>query len=150
MPRAAEAVPLSLRKKVRNKKDRLPAALEVLEAHGLGGLGYRSVHTLSGGQKQLLAMAGVLATRPSILVADEPTTLLDLRNSRRIAELLFRIDNQLVLVTHDLDLAAQCERALVFDQARVDFVGAAPAAVPTSQAMKSDERTAGKESVRKG
>ncbi|HEY9563626.1 MAG TPA: ABC transporter ATP-binding protein [Nocardioides sp.] len=135
MPTAAEDVALSLRKQVRNKKDRLAAALEVLEAHGLGGLGDRSVHTLSGGQKQLLAMAGVLATRPSILVADEPTTLLDLRNSRRIAELLFRIDQQLVLVTHDLDLAAQCDRALVIDQARVVFDGAAPDAVAHYQAM---------------
>src|SRR3546814_2254116 len=103
MPTAAEDVALSLRKQVRNKKDRLAAALEVLEAHGLGGLGDRSVHTLSGGQKQLLAMAGVLATRPSILVADEPPTLLDLRNSRRIAALLFRIDQHLVLFTPDPD-----------------------------------------------
>src|SRR3546814_11237460 len=97
MPTAAEDVALSLRKQVRNKKDRLAAALEVLEAHGLGGLGDRSVHTLSGGQKQLLAMAGVLATRPSILVADAPTTLLDLRNSRRIAELLFPLAHPPVL-----------------------------------------------------
>src|SRR3546814_19122394 len=101
MPTAAEDVALSLRKQVRNKKDRLAAALEVLEAHGLGGLGERSVHTLSGGQKQLLAMAGVRATRPSILVAAEPTPLLDLRNPRLIAQLPFRRHPPAVLVEPD-------------------------------------------------
>ncbi len=44
------------------------------------------MHTLSGGQKQLLALAGVLAVEPAILVADEPTTLLDLANTRRVSE----------------------------------------------------------------
>jgi biotin transport system ATP-binding protein len=48
---------------------------------GLAGLGDRSVHALSGGQRQLLALTGVLATNPTILVADEPTTLLDLANT---------------------------------------------------------------------
>ncbi len=43
-----------------------------------------SVHSLSGGQRQLLALAGVLATDPAVLVADEPTTLLDLANTRRV------------------------------------------------------------------
>ena len=64
------------------------------------------MHTLSGGQRQLLALAGVLATEPAIVVADEPTTLLDLANTRRVAEVLFGLEQQLVLVTHDLDLAA--------------------------------------------
>lgn len=129
MPTALEDVALSLRRKHRNKAERLRAARAVLEDHGLGGLDDRSVHALSGGQRQLLALAGVLAAAPSILVADEPTTLLDLRNSRRVADLLFGIPQQLVLVTHDLDLAARCDRALVVDRARVVFDGAAPDAV---------------------
>lgn len=129
MPTAAEDIALSLRRRHRNKKERLEAARQVLDSFGLGGLGDRSVHTLSGGQKQLLALAGVLATKPSILVADEPTTLLDLRNSHRVADVLFGIEQQLILVTHDLDLAARCDRALVLDRARVTFDGAAPDAV---------------------
>ncbi len=82
----------------------------MLERYGLAELADRSVHSLSGGQRQLLAVAGVLATEPDVLVADEPTTLLDLRNTRAIADLLFGLPQQLVLVTHDLDLALRCER----------------------------------------
>ena len=113
MPTAAEDVALSLRRTHRDKRERREVALAVLEAYGLGGLAERSVHGLSGGQRQLLALAGVLATEPSVLVADEPTTLLDLGNARRIGDLLLGLPQQLVLVTHDLELAARCERALL-------------------------------------
>ena len=78
-----------------------------------------SVHSLSGGQRQLLALAGVLATRPSVVVADEPTTLLDRSNTRRVGDVLLGLEQQLVLVTHDLDLAARCDRVLVVDDGRV-------------------------------
>ena len=129
MPTAAEDIALSLRRTHRDKAERRRAALEILAGYGLQGLGDRSVHGLSGGQRQLLALAGVLATGPDILVADEPTTLLDLANSRRIGDLLFSLPQQLVLVTHDLDLAARCDRALVVDGGRVVFDGPAESAV---------------------
>ena len=129
MPTAAEDVALSLRRTHRDKAERRRAARDVLAAYGLDGLGDRSVHGLSGGQRQLLALAGVLATDPGILVADEPTTLLDLANSRRIGDLLLSLPQQLVLVTHDLELAARCDRALVVDGGRVVFDGPAQSAV---------------------
>jgi biotin transport system ATP-binding protein len=113
MPTAVEDVALSLRHRHRDKQERTAAAEQVLAAHGLGGLGARSVHTRSGGQRQLLALAGVLATAPRILVADEPTTLLDLANGRRVADLLLGLEQQLVLATHDLELAQRCDRALL-------------------------------------
>jgi biotin transport system ATP-binding protein len=119
MPTAAEDVALSLRRRHRDKAERRAAAIEVLHRYGLADLADRSVHSLSGGQRQLLALAGVLATDPEVLVADEPTTLLDLRNTRRIADLLFSLRQQLLLVTHDLDLALRCDRALLVDDGRV-------------------------------
>ena len=87
------------------------------------------MHSLSGGQRQLLALAGVLAVEPAIVVADEPTTLLDLANTRRVADLLFGLEQQLVLVTHDLDLARRCDRVIVVEDARVRYDGPADAAV---------------------
>lgn len=129
MPTVVEDVALSLRRTHRDKAERKEAALRVLETFGLRELADRSVHTLSGGQRQLLALAGVLATDPDVLVADEPTTLLDLANSRMIADLLFSLPQQLVLLTHDLDLAARCDRALVLDGGRVVHDGSAADAV---------------------
>lgn len=119
MPTAREDVALSLRRTHRDKAERLAAADRVLADFGLDGFGDRSVHALSGGEGQLLALAGVLATAPSVLVADEPTTLLDLGNSRRIGDLLLGLPQQLVLVTHDLELAARCDRVLLVRDGQV-------------------------------
>ena len=129
MPTAAEDVALSLRAKHRKKHDRLAAAHTVLERFGIADLADRSVHSLSGGQRQLLAIASVLATDPDIVVADEPTTLLDLRNSRLIGDLLTSLPQQVIIVTHDLDLAARCDRALVVADGRIACDGEPPAAV---------------------
>lgn len=123
MPTAREDVALSLRRTHPDKAERLAAADRVLSDFGLGGFGDRSVHGLSGGEGQLLALAGVLATEPSILVADEPTTLLDLGNSRRIGDLLLGLGQQVVVVTHDLDLAARCDRVLLVRDGRVERDG---------------------------
>ena len=129
MPTCVEDVELSLRRLIRSSSERRARALEVLARFGLEGLATQSVHTLSGGQRQLLALAGVLAAEPSIVVADEPTTLLDLANTRLVADALFGLSQQLVLVTHDLDLAARCDRALVVADGAVTFDGPAPEAV---------------------
>jgi biotin transport system ATP-binding protein len=119
MPTVAEDVALSLRRHVKDKDERQRRVMDVLGAYGLAHLADASVHALSGGQQQLLALAGVLATEPSIVVADEPTTLLDLRNSAIVADRLFSLEQQLVLVTHDLDLAQRCERVLVVEGGRI-------------------------------
>lgn len=125
MPTAGEDVALSLRRVHRDKTVRRDAAREVLADFGLPGLEQRSVHALSGGQAQLLALAGVLATNPGLLVADEPTTLLDLTNARRVGDLLMTLSQQLLLVTHDLELAARCDRAILVVDGRVAADGPA-------------------------
>lgn len=123
MPTCAEDIALSLRRSIKDKRRRHERALEILCEVGLEDKADTTVHALSGGQKQMLALAGVLATEPQILVADEPTTLLDLRNTRLVADRLFALAQQLILVTHDLDLALRCDRALVIDDARIAFDG---------------------------
>lgn len=129
MPTAVEDVGLSLRRVEKDTRRRRALALQVLEQHGLADKADVSVHALSGGQKQLLALAGVLATEPDVVVADEPTTLLDLRNTRVVADRLFSMRQRLVLVTHDLELVQRCERVLVVEDGRVVHDGPAGAAV---------------------
>jgi len=141
MPTAVEDVALSLRHHYPDKQQRADAALRVLDAYGLGDLAHRSVHALSGGQRQLLALAGVLATQPRILVADEPTTLLDLVNTGRVADLLFGLDQQLLLATHDLALAERCDRALLVMDGAVVADGDPHQVVETYRRHASAART---------
>ena len=129
MPTCVEDIELSLRRTVKDSATRRARAMEVLAGYGLADHAHDSVHSLSGGQRQLLALAGVLAIEPTIVVADEPTTLLDRANTRRVTDVLFALDQQLILVTHDLDAAARCDRVLVVDGGRVVADGSADEAV---------------------
>nr|WP_259162954.1 ABC transporter ATP-binding protein [Microbacterium phyllosphaerae] len=121
MPTPAEDLALSLRGLPRAEVDaRVTAALA---EHGLTDRADVAASDLSGGQKQLLALASVLITQPELIVADEPTTLLDLRNAARIADLLLAQTAQVVIVTHDLELAARCDQAVLFDDGAVVVAG---------------------------
>lgn len=118
MPTPIEDVALSLRRTLPRAARRERAA-ELLAAYGLGHVLHSSVYDVSGGERQLIALVSVLAVEPAVVVADEPTTLLDLRNRNRIREELGRLDQQLVVATHDLELAADAERVLVVDEGRI-------------------------------
>lgn len=122
MPTPAEDLALSLRGSPRAEVDRRVSA--ALAEHGLTDRAQVPASELSGGQKQLLALASVLITEPQLIVADEPTTLLDLRNARRISDLLLELPSQVVIVTHDLDLAARCDHAVLFDAGSLIATGA--------------------------
>ncbi len=129
MPTPFEDVELSLRRTVRDRADRARRAMALLEAHGLGHVAHTSVYDISGGERQLVALTSVLAVQPAVLVADEPTTLLDLRHRERVRVLLAGLTQQLVLATHDLDLAHDADRVLVVDQGRVVADGEPTAAL---------------------
>ncbi len=119
MPTVGEDVAFSLRRSGL-PKDRLRSKVEqVLTSYDLAGRADSPAHLLSGGEKQLLALASVLVTEPSLVVCDEPTTLLDLRNARRIGGLLAGLDASVVLVTHHLDVLSGFDRVLVLDHGRL-------------------------------
>lgn len=123
MPTPVEDVALSLRRLPLDAAGRDRAARAALDRFGLGDRAEVPVHSLSGGQRQLLALASVLATEPQVLVCDEPTTLLDLRWRGVVDTLLAGLDQQVVVVTHDLDAALQADRVLVVEQGDVVFDG---------------------------
>jgi biotin transport system ATP-binding protein len=129
MPTVAEDVAFGLRRRGMSKAQVAARVADTLAAHGLDGHADHPAHLLSGGQKQLLALASVLVTEPAVLVMDEPTTLLDLRNATRIARVVEGLPQQVVLVTHHLDLLAGFDRVLVFDAGRLVCDDAPAAAV---------------------
>jgi len=98
------------------------AAARAREALVSVGLERRTTHypkQLSGGEKQRVAIARAFVTEPSVLFADEPTGNLDTASGDRIANLLFRMNEQsnttLILVTHDRELAKRCDRIIELD-----------------------------------
>lgn len=119
MPTVAEDVDFSLRRSGLSRDERRARVDEVLARYGLADHADHPCHLLSGGQKQLLALAAVLVLEPDVIVADEPTTLLDLRNRALVAETFATLPQQLVVVTHDLDLVADFDRVLVVDGGRI-------------------------------
>jgi biotin transport system ATP-binding protein len=123
MPTVAEDIGFGLRRRGLDRRAVEQRVEAALASYGLGGHRDHPAHLLSGGQKQLLALASVLVTEPEVLVMDEPTTLLDLANTRRIAEIVASLPQQVVLVTHHLDLVEDFDRVLVFDDGAVVFDG---------------------------
>ena len=128
MPTGQEDVELSLRRSVRNPKERRDAAAAILNRFGLLPLADQSIYELSGGERQLMALAAVLAVEPSVLVLDEPSTLLDLRNRELLRRTIAGLSQQIVMSTHDLELARDMDRVLVVDSGHVVFDGGAGAA----------------------
>ena len=90
-----------------------------LARFGLAGFEDRLAHELSGGEHQMVALAGVMVIEPAWLVMDEPTTLLDLLNTSRVMDAVAALDQNVVFVTHDLDLLVDFDRVLVFESGRL-------------------------------
>ena len=119
MPRVVDDVAFSLRTRGVPRSEREPLAMRALERLGLAEHAESSPHLLSGGQKQLLALAAVLVTEPDGIVADEPTALLDLANTLKITALFHSLPQQIVVVTHDLDVLSDFERVIRVDNAHI-------------------------------
>jgi cobalt/nickel transport system ATP-binding protein len=85
----------------------------------------RAPHQLSMGERRRVAIAGVLAMDPQLLVLDEPSANLDPRARRGLLDLLEALDRTLLVVTHDLPFAAElCERAVILSRGRIVADGA--------------------------
>ena len=90
--------------------------LFLLQKVGLKGFGDRSPHHLSGGEKQRVCLAGILACNPDVLALDEPTNNLDPRGRRELKVLLMSIPATKIIASHDLELiVALCSRTVIMD-----------------------------------
>tara|TARA_R110002020_G_scaffold40015_1_gene118426 strand:- start:140 stop:850 length:711 start_codon:yes stop_codon:yes gene_type:complete len=111
---ALENVVMPMRKLGRLSAEEMTArAHSLLEAVGLGAKTHRLGTHLSGGEQQRVAIARALANEPSILLADEPTGNLDLKNSTLVFDLLTKVAKEngqaIILVTHNPDIAQRCD-----------------------------------------
>ncbi len=105
----------------------------VREAIGLVGLDYeqikdKSPFDLSGGQKRRVAIAGVIAMKPKVLILDEPTAGLDPKAHRDVLDMIIRVheheDNITVMVSHNMeDIASMCDKVIVMDRAHAVMEG---------------------------
>jgi biotin transport system ATP-binding protein len=118
-PIVSEDIELGLKGLNIPKAERRMMVDEVLKRFDLLDLKSRSSHALSGGEKQMIALSSVLVMEPKIVVMDEPTTLLDLRNKNRVAKIIETLAQSIVLVTHDLDLISNFDRVIVFDDGKI-------------------------------
>ncbi|MFB2864283.1 ABC transporter ATP-binding protein [Aeromonas sp. MdU4] len=109
---------------LRGERDCEPRARELLASVGLGERLHHLPPRLSGGEQQRVAIARAFMTRPSLLLADEPTGNLDSKTGDKVIELLFELNRKhgttLVVVTHDHQLAERCQRQVVMTAGRLD------------------------------
>jgi cobalt/nickel transport system ATP-binding protein len=137
MPTVAEDVafgPLNFGVAPEEVERRVAAALAAVRLEDAAG---RAPHRLSMGERRRAAIATVLAAEPDLLVLDEPSANLDPRSRRELVEILRELACTLLVVTHDLPLAAElCERAVVIDGGQVVADG------PTAELLADTEMLA--------
>ncbi len=124
----AEAI--TLHEKISSSKNLRARIAELLSTVGLTeGVGARYPHELSGGQRQRVMIALALACRPSLVIADEPTTALDVVMQAQVLQLLERLREELglalILISHDMGVLAEtCDRIAVMYAGRIVETGA--------------------------
>lgn len=103
-----------------SKKEVDERTIEALEKVKIEGLRERAIYTLSGGEKKLTAIAGILSMRPNIILMDEPTIALDPKNRRNLINILNSIESLKVIASHDLDMILDtCERTILMNNGRI-------------------------------
>ena len=100
-------------------QDRQARIMEVLASLDMQELAKRPIAQLSGGQKQLVSLAGALCRNPKLMVLDEPTAQLDLRYRNRLLTILSQLPQQAIVLTHDLAMLETFDRVLVVDKGHV-------------------------------
>ena len=113
-------IPLNFsKKKISDKKGK---ALAALRSVGIEELAKKACSKLSGGQKQRVAIARAIVNEPSMILADEPTGVLDSKTSAEIMELFKSLNERgrtVVIVTHDPKVTEQCGRVIEISDGKI-------------------------------
>ncbi len=135
LPLLREDIALGLKSR-KLSKDTVAAAVDaVLDRFGIRHLGDRRAHELSGGELQLAALASVLVTEPKILVMDEPTNQLDIKNRNLVEKTIWTLPEDVIVISHDLDLVAGLDRVLLVHEGRIAADGEPAAVIGEYRAM---------------
>jgi cobalt/nickel transport system ATP-binding protein len=111
---------------------------ESLRQVGLEGYEQRTPFHLSGGEKRRVAIAGVLAMRPQVLLLDEPSMFLDPRGRRELIKLLRSLPVTKIIASHELEMIREtCDRAIVLDAGRIVADGATRAILSDAALMEA-------------
>jgi len=131
LPILSEDIAFGLKNRGLGKVEIAEKTEAVLARFGISHLARRRVHELSGGETQLGAIASVLVTGPELLILDEPTNQLDLKNRTLIARTIAGLPEQVLVITHDLALIEGFDRVLVFHDGRLAADSAPAEAIRT-------------------
>ena len=127
MPSVLEDVCFGLIANNIDAKEAKSRAVEILNNLNIAHLAERPPHKLSGGEKRMAALAGILVMKPEILILDEPSAALDPRARRLVINTLNNLNQTMLLATHDLDMALDvCERAIILNNGKVAANGKLP------------------------
>lgn len=100
-----------------------PIIKNTLHEVGLDGFEKKSINSLSGGQKQKLVIAGILAMKPEVIVFDEPTSMLDPDSKKNILSTILKLKNihkiTVILITHYINEALHSDRVVLMDKAKI-------------------------------
>ncbi|WP_411033169.1 energy-coupling factor ABC transporter ATP-binding protein [Shinella sp. BYT-45] len=119
LPILAEDIAFGLKNRGLGKAEIAERTQAILARFDISHLAQRRVHELSGGETQLGAIASVLVTGPDLLILDEPTNQLDLKNRALIERTVAGLPEQVLVITHDLALLDGFDRVLVFHEGRL-------------------------------
>lgn len=119
LPLIKDDIALGLQSRGLTKQEIAFAVSSVLDRIGITHLAERRAHELSGGELQLAALASVLVTSPDIVIMDEPTNQLDLRNRNIVERTIRDLEENVIVVSHDLTLLSGFDRVLLFHQGKL-------------------------------
>lgn len=123
LPVIEDDIALGLKSRGVKGAELLDKVATTLQRFSITELAKRRPHELSGGQLQLAALAAVTITEPDLILFDEPTNQLDLRNRALVRQTIADLPEQAIVVSHDLELVSGFERVLVFHEGRIAFDG---------------------------